>query len=157
MDGSRGIFRLGRGVTGFRSRDDLPLPDIDPKECRSAWHAAARSADGDVGDFTEREYPQGFHVATINDRHGTHIALFHAHYPLVAFVRDKLYVYRTEFLDPPAWATTLGGFGFVVLTAADLLSPLGEADGSALSQAEWRQIKHWRPETLGAALFNSWD
>lgn len=157
VDGSRRIFRLERGVTGFHGRNDPPPPDTDPKECRSAWYAAARSAKGEVGDFTEQEYPQSFHVATIDDRRGTHIALFHAHYPLIAFVGDQLYVYRTEFIAPPAWATTLSRFGFLVLTATELLCPLEKADTSALAQAEWRQIRHWKPATLGAALFNSWD
>jgi hypothetical protein len=43
------------------------------------------------------------------------------------------------------------------LTAAELLSSLEDADTSALSKAEWRQIKHRQPATLGAAMFNSWD
>ncbi|MEU1375084.1 hypothetical protein ABZ442_15650 [Streptomyces triculaminicus] len=105
----------------------------------------------------EQEYPQNFHSATISDRDGPHVALFHAHYPLIAFVRDRQYWYTDEFQAPPAWAPALTDFGFAVLGAMQLLSPLAESDISALSAAEWRQIKHWRPATLGAALFNSWD
>ncbi|WP_405691326.1 hypothetical protein [Streptomyces sp. NBC_00057] len=133
------------------------MPSTDPGVCRAAWHAAARAAGGQVEDFTEQEYPQNFHSATISDRDGTQIALFHAHYPLVAFVEGRRYWYTEEFQEPPAWATVLSDFGFIVLCAARLLSPLEESDTSALSAAEQRQIKHWRPETLGATLFNSWD
>lgn len=60
-------------------------------------------------------------------------------------------------VDLPSWAAALGSFGFTLLTAAELLSSLEDADTSALSKAEWRQIKHWQPATLGAAIFNSWD
>lgn len=103
------------------------------------------------------QYPQNFHVGTIDDRRGAHVALFHAHYPLIAFVGERLFVYRTEFVAPPSWAAALGSFGFTLLTAAELLSSLEDADTSGLSKAEWRQIKHWQPATLGAAIFNSWD
>lgn len=157
MDSSHVAFRLERGVTGFRDRRDPPVPSTDPKACRAAWYAASRAAHGRVEDFVEQEYPQNFHSATISDRDGPHVALFHAHYPLIAFVRDRQYWYTDEFQAPPAWAPALTDFGFAVLGAMQLLSPLAESDISALSAAEWRQIKHWRPATLGAALFNSWD
>ncbi|MFJ5798762.1 hypothetical protein [Streptomyces decoyicus] len=157
MDSSQVTLRLEKGVTGFRDGSDPPLPRTDPRACRVAWYAAARAAHGQVEDFTEQEYPQNFHSATISDREGTHIALFHAHHPLIAFVGDRRYWYTSEFQEAPAWATVLGDVGFVVLSAARLLSPLAESDTCALSGAEWRQIRHWRPGTLGATLFNSWD
>ncbi|MFJ9683960.1 hypothetical protein ACIRP2_39100 [Streptomyces sp. NPDC101194] len=157
VEDSQVTFRLELGVTGFRDRGDPPLPSTDPRTCRAAWYAAARAAGGQVEDFTEQEYPQNFHSATISDRDGTHIALFHAHYPLIAFVGDRRYWYTDEFQKPPTWATVLTDVGFAALSAAQLLSPLTESDTSALSATEWRQIKHWRPETLGATLFNSWD
>jgi hypothetical protein len=146
-----------RGVTGFSDWGDPPVPSTDPRACQAAWCAAARAAGGQVEDFAKQEYPQNFHSATISDRGGKHIALFHAHYPLVAFVGRRRYWYTDEFQEPPTWATVLSGVGFVVLSAARLLSPLEESDTSALSASERRQIKHWQPENLGATLFNSWD
>ncbi|WAP55775.1 hypothetical protein [Streptomyces sp. S465] len=157
VEDSQVTFRLERGVTGFRDWSDPPVPSTDPRACRAACYAAARAAGGQVEDFTEQEYPQNFHSATISDRNGAHVALFHTHYPLIAFVGDRRFWYTDEFQEPPTWATVLREAGFVVLSAAQLLSPLAESDTSALSAAEWRQIKHWRPETLGATLFNLWD
>ncbi|MFF2777460.1 hypothetical protein ACFVU3_21420 [Streptomyces sp. NPDC058052] len=157
VEKSQVSFGLEKGVTGFSGPNDPPVPSTDPRACRAGWYAAARAAGGQVEDFTEREYPQNFHTATISDRDGTHIALFHAHYPLIAFVGDRRYWYTDEFREPPAWATELIRTGFVVPSAAQLRSPLTEWDTSALSAAEWRQIEHWRPRTLGATLFNSWD
>lgn len=144
-------------MTGFRDRNDPPIPSTDARACRAAWHAVARAARGRVTDFAEQEYPQNFHSATLVDRDGTHVALFHAHHPLIAFATDRCYEYTDEFEEPPPWAPALGDAGFSVLSGALLLSPLEESDTSALSDAEWEQIKHWRPKTLGATLFNSWD
>ncbi|WP_211267197.1 hypothetical protein [Nonomuraea candida] len=85
------------------------------------------------------------------------MALFHAQYPLIAFVDDRRHCYTDGFRDPPAWAASLHAFGFTVLSASLLMSPPAEADTAALSPAEWRQIEYWQPRTLGATLFNSWD
>ncbi|MBP2407044.1 hypothetical protein [Streptomyces syringium] len=150
-------FCLERGVTGFRDQGDPPLPHADPKACRTAWHSAARAAGGEVKDFTEQKYPQSFHSATIKARSGTHIGLFHAHYRLIAFASDRRSSYTDEFQEPPAWAAALSDDGFAVLSAVQLLSPLADSDTSALSAAEWRQIRYWQPATLGATLFNAWD
>lgn len=157
VDSPQTAFRLERGSTGFRHFRDAPLPETDPRWCRTAWYAAARAARGRVGTFAEQQYPQNFHSATINDRDGVHNALFHAQYPLIAFVEDLLYGYTNGFQDPPAWAGSLNVFGFTVLSASLLMSPLEEADTAALSAEEWRRIKVWRPKSLGATLFNCWD
>lgn len=116
----------------------------------------ARAARGQVGDFVERRYPQTFHSATLTDRDGTHVALFHAHHPLTAFVDERRHWYTDEFREPPAWAGVLAHHGFAVLSAALLLAPFPAADVSALSGSELRQIAFRRPDTVGAALFNAW-
>ncbi|SCK51608.1 hypothetical protein H181DRAFT_04681 [Streptomyces sp. WMMB 714] len=157
VDGSQGAFRLGRGSTGFRDVGDPPVPDIDPRSCRAAWYATARAAGGRVGGFTERQYPRNFHSGSITDRDGTHVGLFHAQYPLVAFVDGRRHRYTDEFRDPPTWASALERLGFTALRASLLLSPVAEADTTALSSAEREQMRYWQPETLGATLFNSWD
>ncbi|MEV0622417.1 hypothetical protein AB0I81_54510 [Nonomuraea sp. NPDC050404] len=157
MDDSHAAFRLERGSTGFHYIGDAPTPEADPRSCRTAWYAAARAAGGRVTDFTERRYPQNFHSATLTNRDGTHVALFHAQSPLVAFVDDRRHYYTDEFRDAPAWAVSLNDFGFTVLSASLLRSPLREEDTAALSTAELNQIKYWQPETIGATLFNSWD
>ncbi|WP_235470792.1 hypothetical protein [Streptomyces platensis] len=158
MDGPQAVFGLEKGMTGFRDRHDRPLPGTDLTVCRTSWYAAARAArGGHVGDFWEREYPQNFHLATITDRDGRHFLQFHAHWPLVAFAADRRYQYSDAFREPPDWSAVLADAGFVVLSVAQLHAPLAECDTSALSDAELRQIRHWRPKTQGALLFNAWD
>ncbi|WP_228473055.1 hypothetical protein [Streptomyces cyaneochromogenes] len=148
-------FRLERGATGFFSGPVVSR--TDPGVCRTAWYAAARAARGRVGEFVAQGCAQNYHRATINDRDGDHCALFHDHYPLIAFVDEPRDWYTDQFREPPAWAAVLGDLGFTVLSASVLLSPLSSVDTSALSDVEWRNIDYWRPETVGAVLFNSWD
>ncbi|MFB6618871.1 hypothetical protein ACIGFK_29450 [Streptomyces sp. NPDC085524] len=138
---------------------EAPLREVEVGRCRAAWYAVALAADGRPGDFAERVYPYNFHSATVVDGDGgQHVVLFHAHQPLVAFVAERRYGYADEFLEPPAWAVAaLGDAGFVVLSAAQLLSSAGEWDASVLSPSEHKQISYWEPETLGAMLFNAWD
>lgn len=50
-----------------------------------------------------------------------------------------------------------GNKGFTVLSPQLLRSPFSGVDASALSAVEWKQIGYWRPQTVGAVLFNSWD
>lgn len=157
MDRTRVPFRLERGATGFRHVSEPLLPHVDVKECRAAWYDAARTAGGEVGDFKEQVYPQNFHSATLTLRDEEHVALFHPHHPLIAFVEDRRLGYLTEFLDPPTWASALTGCGFTVLDRSLLLSPLAAADTSGLTAVEWRQIEYWEPPTVGATLFNWWD
>lgn len=156
-DGQRGGFRLEKGATGFRHVSEPALPDVGASVCRAAWQGAARAAHGRLGEFAGRGYPENFHRATIADRGGVHEMLFHAHQPLIAFVTVRRHWYTDEFRDPPRWGAAFGDAGFVVLSAAQLLSPLGEWDTSVLSPAETSQIEHWQPANLGATLFNAWD
>ncbi|GGO54116.1 hypothetical protein GCM10012287_42310 [Streptomyces daqingensis] len=157
VEGSEEVFRLERGSTGFRDLRDPPVPETDPRSCRAAWYATGRVAGGWVGDFTEQLYPQNFHRGSVTVRYRTHVGLFHAQYPLIAFVDGRHHRYTDEFRDPPTWASILGDLGFTVLGASLLLSPVAEADTTALSPTEHEQMKRWQPETLGATLFNSWD
>ncbi|MFI9724612.1 hypothetical protein ACIHFE_34160 [Streptomyces sp. NPDC052396] len=157
MDSQQASFRLEKGATGFRDRHDPPLRMTRLTMCRTAWYAAARAARGRVGYFAEQEDPQSFHSATISDPGGMHVMLFHAYQPLIAFVAGRRYGYTDEFVEPPVWSAAFGDFGFVVLGEVQLRSPLAAADVSGLSAAELRQVSYWRPMSLGATLFNSWD
>ncbi|WP_330353952.1 hypothetical protein [Streptomyces chartreusis] len=156
MAGPGDGFRLMRGSTGFFTSGDPDIRRTDPRACRTAWYAAARAAGGRVGEFEARQTAQTFHTATIERPDGRCVALFQAYTPLVAFVDEPHDWYTDQFREAPAWAAGLGDFGFTVLSAAVLLSPLSSADTSALSAVERRQIDYWRPEAVGAVLFNSW-
>ncbi|MGW9175181.1 hypothetical protein [Streptomyces decoyicus] len=89
-----------------------------------------------------QEYPENFHSATINNRDGTHFALFHAQYPPSSSWTNSLAGTPWSFHEPLVWADTLSDFAFTVLSASLLLSPLAEAGTSALSTVECKRIKY---------------
>lgn len=84
--------------------------------------------------------------------------LCHVTYPFVAFISADRGAWRiTDFIDPPAWASAYSDAGFETMSAAILLAPLDAVDTSQLYPVEWRQVRHWKPPTVGALLFNRWD
>ncbi|MBD0742794.1 hypothetical protein [Streptomyces sp. CBMA152] len=155
----RPAFTLPRGATGFFQPGDGALPETDQRAFRTALHAAARVAEGRVGDIEEQVYPRTFHTASVV--HGTvdgeNVILCHAHHPWIAFVMERRDWYTDAFLSPPPWAHSFTSAGFVVLSREQLATPLADVDASALSQAEWRQVRHHGVATLGGVLFNAWD
>jgi hypothetical protein len=150
-------FTLPRGATGFFVPKDGPLPEVDQRTFRTALYAAARVAEGRVGEIEEQVYPRTFHTATITAGTGGHVLLCHAHHPWIAFASERREWYAEEFHDPPPWTHVFTDLGFILLDRAQLTAPLAGIDTSALTQDEWRQIRLYGLTTLGGVLFNAWD
>ncbi|WP_051874467.1 hypothetical protein [Streptomyces exfoliatus] len=150
-------FALPRGATGFFVAKDGPLPETDLRAFRGALHAAARAAEGRLGEVEVQEYPRTFHTASIADRTGETAVLCHAHHPWIAFARERRNWYAEGlFLDPPSWASVFAAAGFVVLSGERLATPLSGVDTSAFTRVEWRQVRTYGVTTLGGVLFNAW-
>ncbi|WP_097222724.1 MULTISPECIES: hypothetical protein [unclassified Streptomyces] len=150
-------FVLPRGATGFFQPKDGPVPEVDQRTFRAALYAAARAAEGRVGQVEEQTYPRTFHTATVVASAGEHVVLCHAHHPWIAFAEELRDGYTDEFLTPPPWAHAFADLGFDVLDRVRLTTALADVDTSVLSQGEWRDIRFHGITTLGAVLFNSWD
>ncbi len=59
------------------------------------------------------------------------------------------------FVDFPELTEALAGDGkFTVMTAAELARPFVAAEWPAVSAYD---VRYWKPESLGEALFNYWD
>ncbi|MFE7516308.1 hypothetical protein ACFU8I_34530 [Streptomyces sp. NPDC057540] len=149
-------FALVRGATGFFVAADGPLPVSDPRVFRTALHAAARAAGGEVGEIEGPEYPRTFHTASVIGRAGERVVLYHAHHPWIAFAEERRNWYDGEFLPPPPWASAFAESGLTVLTDEQLATPLSAVDTSVLSKTEWRHIRDYGLSTVGGALFNAW-
>ncbi|MGW5878067.1 hypothetical protein ACWFMI_16135 [Nocardiopsis terrae] len=151
-------MRLERGATGFRDRGEAELPRTDPAAFRGACWEAARRAGGTVGG-PDGAGVAGFLSATIRCGAREHVVLGHPHLRVVAFADAPVVPGGPVpvFNGPPGWAVGFEVLGFDCLTAEELGTPLSEADLGALSRAEHAQIRHWRPDTVGELLFNSWD
>ncbi|WP_251019855.1 hypothetical protein [Streptomyces sp. ISL-11] len=105
----------------------------------------------------EQRYPRTFHTASVIHGGGESVVLCHAHHPWIAFTEDRGNGFMHDFVPPPPWSHVFRSSGFVVLTAGQLTTPLFGVDTSALSREEWRQIRYYAAETLGAVVFNTWD
>lgn len=151
------MFRLPRGATGFFRLEHDPLPETGVRTFRTTLHAAAHAAGGHVGTVEERAYPRTFHTASIIRRDNERVVLCHAHYPWIAFAKERRDWYADGFASPPPWSDVFSASGFDVLTAEHLETPLADLDTSGFSRAEWHQIRFFRITTLGGVLFNAWD
>lgn len=151
------MFRLERGATGFYDPKDGPLPEVDSRALRAAWHSSARAAGGVVVEWLDQKYPRNYHTASLTAGGVLHVALCHAYLPLVAFVSEQSLCYQDEFRDPPTWSWPLAVSGFVVMSAEQLSTPLSEVDTAVLTDMEWREARFWGVTRLGGVLFNAWD
>ncbi|MEV7086750.1 hypothetical protein AB0O07_12755 [Streptomyces sp. NPDC093085] len=150
-------FILPRGATGFFVPQRGALPGTDLRAFRTALYAAARVAEGEVGEVEEQAYPRTFHIASVVHRTDESVILCHAHHPWIAFARERRDWYREEFRSAPPWAHTFTETGFVVLSREQLATPLSGVDTSVLTRSEWRQVRLYGITTLGGVLFNAWD
>jgi hypothetical protein len=153
------VFRLERGVTGFRFGKEPELPEISVQRFRGACYEAARMTGGAVERVAEKDYPRNFHSAVIVGPPGRTTVLCNAVHPWVAFVEEGTgdTVGPGAFVDPPACAQAFPEMGFVVMGRELLESPLSVVDTAALGKAEWIQIRSWQPTCVGQTVFNSWD
>lgn len=152
------MFRLERGVTGFRHGREPALPDVTVRMFRGGCHEAARAAGGAVEQVVERIYPRSFHSAVIVTSADRFMILGNAAYPWIAFTAENAgHLEPKVFVDPPVWAGSFATAGFVVMGRQLLDAPLDAVDTTALGKAEWLQINSWRPATVGDTVFNSWD
>lgn len=76
------VFRLERGATGFYDPKDGPLPEVDSRALRAAWHSSARAAGGVVVEWLDQKYPRNYHTASLTAGGVLHVALCHAYLPL---------------------------------------------------------------------------
>jgi hypothetical protein len=152
------MFRLERGVTGFRSDKESGLPAVPVRTFRGGCYEAARAAGGVVEQLFESAYPRNFHVAVIVASNDRIAILCNAMYPWIAFAGVGAGDLESKaFVDPPAWAVRFAETGFVVMSRQVLDSPLDAVDTAALGKGEWLQIHSWRPASVGETVFNSWD
>ncbi|WP_063049040.1 hypothetical protein [Nocardia arthritidis] len=131
---------------------------------RQACYEAARRTGGTVIEFRVGEgVTPNFHqgVITYRDRHVAVVALRDSAVLAVAepraidFDEGAIEAGPLTFVEAPDLVTALSEqAGFEILTAAELARPFDAAAWPELDRAD---IRFWKPETVGDALFNYWD
>ncbi|NKY88747.1 hypothetical protein [Nocardia veterana] len=131
---------------------------------RRACYAAARRTGGKVIEFrlpdgVAPNYYQG--IIAYGDRHLAVVALRDS--SVLAVAEPHVFDPREgaadfgplTFHDSPELADALAEQpGFEILTSSQLNGPFNPADWPDIDPDD---VKYWKPQTLGEALFNFWD
>ncbi len=136
-------------------------------EFRGLVYEFARRTGGDVAEFRLARYDTpNFHqgvltyrdrtVAVVGTRYFGRLAL--AEPRVIEFGEGSVSARPLTFLDDPDLVAVLTELaprtGFRFFHLAELDGPL---DPAAWPDMSANDIRYWRPQTLGAALFNWWD
>jgi hypothetical protein len=100
-----------------------------------------------------------FHTVEIT-RHGACTAVLgHNSVSVIAFAEPRPPGHATvTFIDRPELAAAIRATcDLPIFTKQQMNSPVPTADLTALGADEHRQIRYWRPNTIGELLFNFWD
>ena len=152
-------MKLPPGATGFGpSGAQASLDDVHA--FLTACHDAARRTCGTLIATRQPGVTPSFHTVVIRYEDQDVAVLRHARLDLIALAHDpgSGSMLTGPFIDHFPLTETLSQTATCqILSAADLNSPLSDADPSELSAAERKQIRYWKPATLGELLFNYWD
>jgi hypothetical protein len=142
------------GITGFDATGEVPVRDF-----KRAVHAAAMSQHARVGTVTPANgVTPNFHRIDVELGSQKLVVLCNRHIPVVAFASGIDEMEIGQFVQAsPDFAAALTECGFVMGDAAELRRPVTSADLEALSAAEQRQAKYWKPRRVGDVIFNWWD
>ena len=138
--------QLPRGATGFTSCS----PPVDVRAFKSLGYSV-----GPVVSFQPAGVTPNFHLLTLRLPTGDLGVVCHELLPLIAFVTVPLVDFSLAFVSRPDLTPSFPGFEALTPDALD--TPVSRADLSLLDPAEHRQIRYWRPATIGEILFNYWD
>ena len=138
-------------------------PQIEKKrEITTTLYAIARQCGWVIGDFHWRTYPMSFYWAEVRVSDRKFAILIEEASPVVALSSTVPHYFNLAFFDDTAFVEAARHLQapFVVLAASELAKPLSEMDRAfvaQLSAQHERDLKYWKPDTVGAVIFNWWD
>ena len=145
-------MKLPNGITGF-SKGYL---ETDDRQCfkRLCYDIVSRTG-GEVLDWKEASYPRNYSriLVLFGDEHFFIFAnAIHPYIGFAAVAEDSIITY----MDMPLLQAEFAAHSYTVLTKEELESPflLNEHN---LGEEEIRQVRFWRPATLGEVIFNERD
>jgi len=145
---------LQPGITGFGTSAAVPVGDF-----KRALYAGAKTGGATVTTVRPGEGPTpNFHQADVGLASGPLVVLCNRHVPVVAFANRIDGMEIAHFVPaPPSFAEALAESGFAAAAADELNRRVEPKDLDALSPAERRQAKYWKPKRVGDIVFNWWD
>ena len=145
----------------------LTLVSVEPqagkrREITAAIHALARACEWEIDGFHWNTYPMSFHWAEARQGERKFGLLIHGVSPFAALSSALPGYFNLVFFDDPAFAEAARRVHapFAVLRASELTRPLTDADRAFVAQVSAqheRDLKYWKPDTVGDVIFNWWD
>nr|WP_044181123.1 hypothetical protein [Pirellula staleyi] len=120
----------------------------------------AASQDWRVASIAAAGITPNFHFAKLESPHRSIFILGHSNYPIVAFAKQVNAVdQRLQFVDESEISSEISRLfpDVAIAIAADLNRSITEDDLAQLAPIELRQVKYWKPCTIGQLAFNWWD
>ncbi len=152
---------LKRGITGFIPKHECDtLPRFSFEEFQSVVHAAAVALRMSIANSKPCGITPNFHRAQLNDSQSSTQVLGHSIYPLIAFAElASEQTCQLRFLDCPRIAATIQTLfpNLIIASLFELSQPIAESDFELLDDVERKQIRYWKPATIGQVVFNWWD
>ncbi len=129
---------------------------------KTACFSGARACKGKLGEFHLYTYPMSFLWAELYNVPNVAAALISLYGPFIALSETVPEYFNLEHTSNLAFADAVEASGELqFLGAAILNAELSFDDRERLGQLNgmwsYNNMKYWRPETLGQALFNWWD
>ncbi|WP_020661926.1 hypothetical protein [Amycolatopsis benzoatilytica] len=135
---------------------------VDLRAVRRVCFESARFTGGTLADFRIPGATPNFWQAVVEYRDRTVAVVAAQDLPVLAIARPRSFDFTPtrdwsplEFVDEPELSAVLAGYAeFRVLAPADLERSFVAAEWPHLLPAD---VAHWKPVTVGEALFNYWD
>ncbi|MFO1018197.1 MAG: hypothetical protein U1E03_11405 [Hyphomonadaceae bacterium] len=138
-------------------------PQSDKRqEITGAVYNVARACGWEVLGFHWDKYPMSFHWVDLKQGERRFALLIHESSPFVALTSAIPDYFNLAFMDDAAFVSAVERVGapFRSLPASDLRQPLTDEDREyvrSISDQHERDLKYWKPETVGDVIFNWWD
>ena len=149
-------------ATGTREKIEyFPLWSSESsKWLKSNCYRVARELNGQITEIDWPDVARNFVSVHFNDRVGRITVLFNVHWPIVAFLNPDvvdLYMPNRFIVCERAQTAFSMVTDFEVVPLEILEKGLVPDDWADLPKNVKSDFNYWRPDTLGEAVFNSWD
>jgi hypothetical protein len=132
------------------------------EEITTSIYALSRECGWEIGAFNWNTYPMSFHWVDVIHGKRKFALLIHEFSPFVALSSTLPEYFNLLFFDDSAFTEAVQRIvaPFGVLSAAELSRPLSDADrifAAQLGEKHSRDLKYWKPVSVGDVIFNWWD
>lgn len=149
-------MKLPRGITGLWStHDGLSIGKFSVSVLKDSLYPAEYSRRFKIGDFKkEIGYRSFYRFPVIDKQKNTSFdILVHSSYPYYCGALSD----TTTFIDLPEEITSIAHPDFTYLSSAGLNAKYTQNDLTELSETELKEIRYWKPGTIGEIVFNYYD